>query len=115
MRATNERTIIMGMDLKPCQPHKNAPRNNRGEVQWGRYNWWGWQQLCEFLHSHDVDLSEFAGSNDGARISAKTCKLVANTIRANIDKYTAIWSAATNEESESVAHRWETCGGYRQY
>lgn len=105
----------MGMDLKPCRPHNKAPRNENGDPQWGRYNWWSWQQLCNFLERHGVDLSEFAGSNDGDKISAKTCRLVAKTIRENIDEYTAIWSQATREESELCALRWETCGGYRQY
>ncbi len=103
------------MDLQPCRPSAKAPRDERGRPVWGRYNWYGWSKFGDFLERHGVPTDEMAGTNDGKRIYAKTCKLYAKTIREHIDDYISIWEGATKEEAERDALLWETCGGYRQY
>lgn len=108
----------MGMDLKPIRPHKDAPRNERGDVQWARYNWSSWSTLLRFLEEQGVDLSEFSGSNDGERISAATCKKVAKVIKDNATLYVLAFGGGDLADVSWAledAELWRTCGGYRQY
>jgi hypothetical protein len=100
----------MGMDLKPIRPNKNAPRDDHGVI-WGRYNWFNWGWLCDKLDEWNVDISEFSGTNDGDRISAKTCKAVAQAIEDNLHTL----SQQKQEWLRPHIELWRTCGGYRQY
>jgi len=59
----------MGMDLY----------SKRGD-EYYRFNWSGWSNVCNFLSSRGCDLSEFAGSNDGDVVPAKSCKAIADTL-----------------------------------
>jgi hypothetical protein len=101
----------MGMDLKPARPRKDAPRDEKGRVIWGGYNWGGWTYICTKLYEWGVDTSEFSGCNDGELIKAKTCRAVAKAIEDNLhtlDERHQKWLAPHIE-------LWRTCGGYRQY
>ena len=102
----------MGMDLEPQAPTNEAPicKYSNG-VKWGRYNWAGWRWLLDYLDDKGLDLSEFAGSNDGDLISDETCKKVANLIEEGLP-------ALDDEYREWLTPHvqlWRTCGGYRQY
>lgn len=88
------------MDLKP-----------RKGNEWGRYNWSGWNWLCNYLTYWGVDISEFDGCNDGKYISAKTCKEVANAIESHLDEL----SEEDRNWLQPHINRWRTCGGYWQY
>ena len=107
----------MGMDLKPVRPSKKAPRHpadasyGANEVIWGRYNWSGWRYICDKLEEWGVDISEFSGCNDGEKISAATCKKVADAIEAHLsglDEQHRNWL-------QPHIDRWRYCGGYRQF
>ena len=62
-----------------------VPTNKKAEPL--HYNWSGWETLGDFLEQKGVPLEEFAGANDGKRISAKTAKLVAKVIADNAAWY----------------------------
>ena len=111
----------MGMDLKPINPDKHAPKSEwSGDYEWGRYNWTGWTWLIDLLAKYgwtNDDLKEFAGTNDGYVISDETCKKVAKTLR---EHRVTIGDKAKRDllESDWVDHQillWETCGGYEQW
>lgn len=107
----------MGMDLKPINPSADAPRNppdDRYEpngLVWGRYNWSGWRYITEKLAEWDVPLDEFSGFNDGAIISAETCRLVADAIERHLPEL------PEDDQAWLQPHiaRWRTCGGYEQW
>lgn len=110
----------MGMDLKPMRPTKDAPcypadyeyAAYRGRVIWGRYNWSGWGWLTDHLAEWgDVDMSHFAGSNDGALIPAKVCRQVADSLEKHLPEL----SSADRDWIAPHVQLWRTCGGYRQY
>lgn len=101
----------MGMDLQPVAPTAEAPRNEQGEVIWGRYNIAGWSWLIDHLQEWGVDVSEFSGCNDGDLISAKTCFLVGEAIEARLDELDL---GDKNWLASHVA-LWKTCGGYYQF
>ena len=107
----------MGMDLKPLRPSKAAPRHpaddkySPNKPVWGQYNWSGWSLLCEHLEKWGVDTSEFRGVNDGDKISAKTCRAVADAIEAHLHE---LDEPHRNWLAPHVA-RWRTCGGYAQF
>ena len=103
----------MGMDLKPMKPSKDAPRYPEypHDVIWGRYNWSGWRFITDLLEQWGVPMDEFAGSNDGQLIKAKTCRLVADAIEKHIDEL----DKEDQEWLRPHIARWRTCGGYRQY
>jgi len=63
----------MGMDL--------LPRRHKRKIHGLHYNWSGWSELWTFLNKWGVDTSEFSEWNDGAVISAKTCRIVAEMIK----------------------------------
>lgn len=107
----------MGMDLKPIAPTKDAPRkpadatyDPNGHI-WGRYNWSGWSWIEQHLQAWGVDTHEFDGSNDGEKISAETCRKVADAIEAHIGEL--------DEEHQTWLRPhielWRTCGGYEQH
>jgi hypothetical protein len=110
----------MGMDLRPVRPTKDAPLRADGKVKWGRYSWSGWGDLVYFLQDHGVDVSEFAGSNDGDRIKSATCKQIAHAIESNFDEYLKRQGGELDNESDIEVCKldillWRTCGGYRQH
>lgn len=107
----------MGMDLKPIRPSKNAPRYPAddkyapGQVIWGRYNIAGWGWIWDRLTEWGVDTSEFSGFNNGDKISAATCRKVADAIEQHLpelDERNRRWL-------EPHIALWRTCGGYRQF
>lgn len=100
----------MGMDLKPIKPTKDAPRGEDGVV-WGRYNWNGWCLLQEMLSGWGVDTSQFAHSNDGAKISAEACGKIADAIEARLPEMTE----RDRRWLEPHIARWRNCGGYEQW
>lgn len=100
----------MGMDLKPIAPAPDAPRDPDGSLAWGRYNISGWGWLIERLGEWGVDTSEFVWFNDGAPISAETCRQVGDAIEQHLDELTDRHRAWITPH---VA-RWRTCGGYEQ-
>jgi len=104
----------MGMDLKPINPSLDAPRNENGEVIWGRYNWRGWGFLCDFLCKAGLNPDElgFSGLNDGHVITEENCKKVADAIEQNLH------TLEEDEDKEWLSEhivRWRTCGGYEQW
>ena len=107
----------MGMDLKPINPSADAPRwpnddrFSANEVIWGRYNWRGWSWLCHQLEQWDVDISELAGTNDGAIISEATCLEIADAIEKNLNTL----SAEDRNWLKNDIQLWRTCGGYEQW
>lgn len=101
----------MGMDLKPIRPSKKAPRDENGHPKWGRYNISGWSYIWDQLNRWGVDTSEFSGYNDGDKISAKTCRAVADAI----EKHLPEMSERDRRWLEPHVILWRTCGGYRQY
>ena len=107
----------MGMDLKPINPSKDAPRYpsddkySPNDVIWGRYNWSGWSYICNLLNEWGVNTSEFSGMNDGEVISEETCKKVADAIEAHLDEL----DKEHREWLKDDIALWRTCGGYRQY
>ena len=114
----------MGMDLIPIAPSQEAPRYpwndefefRRGKAIPGRYNWFGWGTLMDFLSDHGWDkddTSEFAGTNDGYVISDATCKKVADTIEKFKTDYTAPFVLVPDVDQE--IQLWRTCGGYEQW
>lgn len=101
----------MGMDLKPINPSKHAPRGTDGNVIWGRYNWFGWNLLQQYLDKWGVDTSELTGLNDGAEISEETCNKIAEAIMTHANELIA----AGHEGFLADAALWATCGGYEQW
>ena len=101
----------MGMDLKPIDPADHAPVDKNGNPVWGRYNWFGWNLLQQYLGKWGVDTSELTGLNDGAEISEETCIEIAKAIMANADELIA----AGHEGFLADAALWGTCGGYEQW
>ncbi len=98
----------MGMDL--------VSTKNKGLS----YNWTGWKSLCEFVERNGISTAEFAGSNDGCRIKAATCKLVAKAIEGNADEYNKIFGSsmrAGDGPTPAAKHAklWRTSGGFRQW
>lgn len=114
----------MGMDLKPINPTKDAPKDEHGYV-WGRYNWGGWRWLISHLDKWGVDTSEFKGMNDGDPISAATCKIVGDAIESHQAELIREFIDEEGEPPEKAgeleeyikeqATRWRTCGGYEQW
>jgi len=101
----------MGMDLKPINPTPDAPKDEDGRLEWGRYNWTGWRWIVDHLQAWGVSTSEFKGCNDGDPISAETCRKVADAIEAHLpelEERDRKWLAPHVE-------RWRTCGGYQQF
>jgi hypothetical protein len=101
----------MGRDLEPINPSPDAPRDEDGQIVWGRYNWAGWRWLVDRLIEWGGDVSEFSGWNAGDPIAAETCRKVADAIERHIEELDADdrqWLA----EDISL---WRTCGGYRQW
>ena len=107
----------MGMDLKPINPTKDAPRypddgeSGSGEVIWGRYNWSGWTYITDKLESWGVDLTDFSGSNDGGVIPAEKCIEVANAIESHLNDL----DEEDREWLRPHIVKWRTCGGYEQW
>ena len=101
----------MGMDLKPQHPTADAPRDEHGHPEWGRYNWSGWSFLVDKLAEWGLDVKEFAGTNDGDLISAKTCRKVADLLERHKAKLPETWQRFIDHDIVL----WRTCGGYRQY
>lgn len=101
----------MGMDLKPIKPSANAPRNEGGEIRWGRYNWSGWSWLRTHLEDWGVDTSELSGMNDGATISEATCLKIADAIEAHLDEL----NVEDRGWLKPDIALWRTCGGYEQW
>lgn len=100
----------MGMDLKPIAPSPDAPEDEFG-VEWGRYNWTGWLWLHRALQNWGIDTTEFSGSNDGAVISDKTCKLVADEIERRLPELEGKY----RDWLRPHVAKWRTCGGYEQW
>lgn len=75
------------------------------------YNWAGWRWLVAKLQSWGVDTSEFTFSNDGAQLSAETCRRVAGAIADHLDEL------APEEHDWLGPHveRWKTCRGCEQW
>ena len=83
------------------------------------YNWSAWVSLSEFLKAKGISVAEFAGSNDGARIRAQTCRLVADTIERNADEYNRLFGSTipgADGEKPAAKHAklWRNSGGFRQ-
>lgn len=114
---TSRKNIHMGMDLKPLRPSKAAPRYPADAVYtpnrpiWGCYNWNGWFYLQDRLREWGVDISEFRGVNDGDKISAKTCRAVADAI----EKHLAGMDERDRNWLSPHVKLWRTCGGYAQH
>lgn len=68
----------MGMYVVSTKPVRNPPSL--------LYNWSGWSTLVRYLKQWGVNTNEFSGFNDGERISAHTCRNVADAIEANYKK-----------------------------
>lgn len=70
----------MGMDLIPlnqdCHPY--------------HANWTGWRMLAELLCDAGVELTEMAGSNDGAVVDAITATAWAEALAACLDELVAV-------------------------
>jgi len=99
----------MGMDLQPINPAPNAPKDDYG-VQWGRYNWAGWELLHRYLTEWKVNTKQLAGSNDGDIINEATCEAIADAIETHLSEL------PDDERNWLQPHiaLWRTCGGYRQ-
>ena len=98
----------MGMDLMPARPKGAALEPNGVDPRWMQYNWAGWRELVRVVDEAGVSTLEFAGCNDGDRISAATCREVADAIEA----------LPPGEERTLFiedAPWWRDCGGCRQY
>ena len=101
----------MGMDLIPCAPSQDAPRDENNQIVNGRYNWSGWKWLAEHLVDWGVNTDELAELNDGDVISDRTCKIIADTIEQHL-------SELTIEDQTWIKQHiilWRTCGGYEQW
>lgn len=107
----------MGMDLEPINPSADAPRYPNsvdvapGSIIWGRYNWGGWRYIIQHLESWGVDVSDFAGTNDGDIIPESKCKEVADAIEKHLPEL----SQTDQEWLQPHIALWRTCGGYRQF
>lgn len=64
----------MGMDYTGCRPKSETGRSLH-------LNWTGHKYLAYLLDQLECDLTEWSGSNDGARIKAATCRSWAKSIR----------------------------------
>ena len=68
----------MGMDL--------IPQTRVRQVESFHFNWNGWSQIGDLLDQLGENTNELSGSNDGDKISAKTCKRWARTLSAAMDR-----------------------------
>ncbi|MBM3740867.1 MAG: hypothetical protein FJW39_34410 [Acidobacteria bacterium] len=76
------------------------------------YNWTAWRWLIGKLNEWGVDTSEFTDHNDGDRISADTCRAVADALEAHIDE---IDDLETREFYREGIQAWRECNGFRQW
>lgn len=108
---------------------------NNTSIESIHYNWTGWAILTRFLEKHDCSMNEFAGVNDGDRISKDTCKLVAKILREHAQEIPNISRQyISEEEAKGVkftkedrddasiikdfledATFWEKCNGCQQW
>jgi len=101
----------MGMDLKPVNPSDEAPRDDEGNVIWGRYNLSGWSYFRQLLEQWEVNTDELSDMNDGEVISEETCNDIADAIESNLD-------TMHPDDREWLMPKialWRTCGGYEQW
>ena len=70
----------MGMDLYS----KKTPEGRKQRLYY-RFNWSGWNNVCQFLEYLGCDISEFSGSNDGDVVSPNSCLSIANTVQNAFD------------------------------
>lgn len=99
------------MDLEPINPSKDAPKTEEYGITWGRYNWSGWKYMGDILPKWGVNISSFAGSNDGDEIPESVCLDIANAIEQHLNEL----SPKDKEWLEPHIQLWRTCGGYRQF
>lgn len=68
----------MGIDIKARKPQNEDGR-------WYQNSWWGWRPVAEYVLEH-VSLpekeTEYWGSNDGQKVSAKSAVKIADYIDA---------------------------------
>lgn len=99
------------MDLRPVNPSDEAPRDDEGNVIWGRYNISGWSYFRQLLEQWEVNTDELSGMNDGEVISEETCIDIADAIESNLDTM----HPDDREWLEPKIALWRTCGGYEQW
>ena len=111
------------MDLKPINPTDKYPRCNyensdnaflkglHGTLDWGRFNWYGWSYLREFLKSHGCDTSQMIFSNDGDVICEEHCKAIADCIEKNSHEL----STEDKEWLDGKIIYFRECGGFEQH
>lgn len=112
------RNLNMGMDLMG-QWMKSTPKVVKEQVVKDtgyddpniHYNWSGWSFLCEFLQDNGMNMSEFAGGNDGELLSRDTCMEVADCIEKNLHKLEPTDQVWLKEH----IIRWKWARNYRQY
>ena len=79
----------MGMDLIG-QWRKSTPKEIISKYPNGphlHYNWTGWGWILNWLEERGIDMEEFSGTNDGERLSRKTCQQVTKTIENHLSSF----------------------------
>jgi len=96
----------MGMDL--------IAKNGTDSLH---FNWSGWRAVCEFVEKAGVDVSEFAGMNDGDLISKETCVEVAKAILTNSTKYNEMFAGDYYGPNPASEHSeiWKRSEGFEQF